>query len=175
MPFSFKERQDALASGVSHSPECLVIGAGIVGSSLAAHAARLGLNVLLLEKEDIASGASGNSTGLAHAGLRYLAQGRVGYVFREGRERQRLQELAPQWVQPFNFILPVYKSDPYKFWMVRLGTFIYDALGWVDALITRRSLVRRHRVLSVEEVKARIPGIRTDDLVGGVEYFVDAR
>ena len=30
---------------------------GVVGSSIAAHAARLGLNVLLLEKEDIASGA----------------------------------------------------------------------------------------------------------------------
>src|ERR1700704_840594 len=135
MPFSFKERQDALASGVSHSPECLVIGAGIVGSSLAAHAARLGLNVLVIEKEDIASGASGNSTGLAHAGLRYLAQGRIGYVFKEGRERRRLQELAPHWVRPFSFILPAYREDPYPFWMMRLGTLLYDILGWIDALL----------------------------------------
>src|SRR5882672_9624317 len=175
MSFSFKDRQDALASLKAIPPELLIIGGGVVGCSIAAHAARLGLDVLLLEKEDIASGASGNSTGLAHAGLRYLAQGRIGYVFREGRERFRLQELAPQWVQPFNFILPVYKSDPYPFWMVRLGTFLYDVLGWVDALLTKRSLVRRHRVLSTEDVKARIPGIRTEELVGGIEYFVDAK
>src|SRR5262249_49002448 len=37
------------------------------------------------------------------------------------------------------------------------------------------SLVRRHRVLSEEEVEARIPGLRTEDLLGGIEYFVDAK
>src|SRR5262249_10888799 len=155
-------------------PELLVIGGGIVGCSIAAHAARMGLDVLLLEKDDIASGASGNSTGLAHAGLRYLAQGRIGYVFREGRERHRLRELAPQWVQPFNFLLPVYKSDPYAFWMVRLGTLIYDVLAWIDSFLTRRTLARRHRALSAEEVKNIIPGIRTEDLLGGIKYYVDA-
>ncbi len=145
----------------SNPPELLIIGGGVVGCSIAAHAARLGLNVLLLEKEDIAFGASGNSTGLAHAGLRYLAQGRLGYVFREGRERQRLQELAPQWVQPFNFILPVYKEDPYKFWMVRLGTSIYDALGWLDALSGPNGLWFVGTACSLAEaVKAKIPGIR---------------
>src|SRR5882672_10420207 len=105
MSFSFKNRESALASITTRRPELLIIGGGVVGCSIAAHAARMGLDVLVIEKEDIASGASGNSTGLAHAGLRYLAQGRLGYVFREGRERHRLQDLAPQWVQPFNFIL----------------------------------------------------------------------
>src|SRR5882757_8854182 len=98
MSFSYKDRQNTLAALSANPVELLVIGAGVVGASAAAHAARLGLNVLLIEKEDMASGASGNSTGLAHAGLRYLAQGRIGYVFREGRERQKLQDIAPQWV-----------------------------------------------------------------------------
>ncbi len=175
MSFSYKDRQNALSSPVENAAELLVIGGGVVGASTAAHAARLGLNVLLIEKEDIAAGASGNSTGLAHAGLRYLAQGRIGYVFHEGRERYRLQELAPQWVQPFTFILPVYKNDPYPFWMARLGTFLYDVLGWIDALLTKRSLVRRHRVLSADAVKAKIPGLRAENLSGGIEYYVDAR
>jgi len=175
MSFSFKDRQSALASLEASPPELLIIGAGVVGCSIAAHSAKLGLNVLVIEKDDLASGASGNSTGLAHAGLRYLAQGRLGYVFREGRERQRLQEIAPQWVRPFPFILPVYKDDPYSFWMVRLGTWIYDALGWIDALLTRRPLVRRHQTLGGEAVKARVPGVRVDGLLGGIEYYVDAR
>jgi glycerol-3-phosphate dehydrogenase len=175
MSFSWKDRQTALASLESNPPELLIIGAGIVGASTAAHAAKLGLNVLVIEKEDIAAGASGNSTGLAHAGLRYLAQGRVGYVFHEGRERHRLQDLAPHWVRPFNFILPAYKADPYPFWVMQVGTWIYDLLGWADALLTRRKLVRRHRVLSADEIKARIPGIRSEGLLGGIEYFVDAQ
>jgi glycerol-3-phosphate dehydrogenase len=175
MSFSWKDRQSAIDSVQGNPPELVVIGGGVVGCSTAAHAARFGLNVLLLEKEDLAAGASGNSTGLAHAGLRYLAQGRVGYVFHEGRERHRLQELAPQWVSPFNFLLPVYKEDPYKFWKVRLGTWIYDLLGCVDSWLTHRPLIRRHRVLSAAEVKGKIPGLRSDSLVGGIEYYVDAR
>src|ERR1035437_7728124 len=175
MSFSWKDREIALASLATSPPELVIIGAGVVGCSVAAHAARLGLNVLVIDKDDIASGASGNSTGLAHAGLRYLAQGRIGHVFREGRERHRLQDLAPHWVSPFNFILPAYTGDPYKFWKVRLGTGVYDLLGWIDSLLTKRPMVRRHRVLSVAEIKARIPGIRTEGLLGGIEYFVDAR
>src|SRR4051812_25898574 len=92
-------------------PELLIIGGGIVGVSTAAHAARLGLDVLLVEAEDFAAGASGHSTGLAHAGLRYLAQGKILYVFHESRERRRLQQMAPHWVKPFNFLYPVYEGD----------------------------------------------------------------
>jgi glycerol-3-phosphate dehydrogenase len=175
MSFSWKERQTVIDSVSERPSELLVIGGGVVGCSAAAQAARMGLKVLLLEKEDLASGASGNSTGLAHAGLRYLAQGRVGYVFREGRERRRLQDLAPQWVSPFHFVLPVYKDDPYPFWMAQVGTWIYDILGWADAFVTRHPRVRRHRVLSAEAVKAKVPGIRTDLLQGGIEYYVDAK
>ena len=76
MSFSWKHRESALRALSANPPELVVIGGGMVGCSVAAHAARLGLYVILIEKEDIASGASGNSTGLAHAGLRYLAHGR---------------------------------------------------------------------------------------------------
>ncbi len=175
MSFSWQERQNTLATLESDPPELLIIGGGIAGVSTAAHAARLGLKVLLIEKYDLAARASGNSTGLAHAGLRYLAQGRLGYVFREGHERYRLQELAPQWVQPFNFILPVYRDDPYPFWVVRLGTWIYDMLTWWDGVLTKRPPAKMHKKLSIEEVKGRIPGIRADGLLGGLEYFVDAK
>ena len=112
MSFSWKDRQSAIASLPGNPPELLVIGGGVVGCSAAAQAAQMGLKVLLLEKEDIAAGASGNSTGLAHAGLRYLAQGRVGYVFREGRERDRLQDLAPQWVTRLIFCFRSIRTSP---------------------------------------------------------------
>jgi len=175
MSFSWKDRRATLNSLHENRPELLIIGGGVVGCSIAYHAAALGLNCVLMEKNDIASGASGNSTGLAHAGLRYLAQGRVGYVFREGHERARLQEMAPHWVRPFNFIFPVYKKDPVSFATVRLGTWIYDVLGWLDALWTRGRLVRRHRVIKAPELLSRVPGVRSEGLHGATEYFVDAQ
>ena len=138
MSFSWKDRQTSLDSLKDNVPELLIIGGGVVGCSIAAHAAQLGLNCLLVEREDLAFGASGNSTGLAHAGLRYLAQGRFLYVLHESRERQKLEQIAPHWVRPFNFLLPVYKTDAFSFPMVRLGTRIYDWFTRLDALLNRR-------------------------------------
>ena len=175
MPFSWKERNLWLNSLTDNPPELLIIGGGAVGCSIAAHAARLGLNVLLVERQDLASGASGNSTGLAHAGLRYLAQGHVLYVFHESRERRRLERIAPHWTRPFNFILPVYRTDPFKLPMVRVGTWIYDALSSIDATLSREPRPKKHQLLSADEVRARIPGIQSECLDGGVEYFVDAQ
>ena len=175
MSFSWKDRQASLNSLKDNPPELLIIGGGVVGCSIAAHAARLGLNGLLVERDDLASGASGNSTGLAHAGLRYLAQGRFLYVLHESRERQRLEKIAPQWVRPFNFLLPVYKTDIFSFRMVRLGTRIYDWFTRLDALLNHRKSPKNPRVVTPDELVNRIPGLRIEELEGATEYFVDAR
>jgi glycerol-3-phosphate dehydrogenase len=175
MPFSRSERQSALDSLSTRPPELLIIGGGVVGCSVAAHAARLGLNVLLLEREDFASGSSGHSTGLAHAGLRYLAQGRVLYVFHESRERRRLQQLAPHWVKPFNFLYPVYSGDAFPLWMVRLGTWIYDRMAWVDAFLAHAPSPRPFETQSPETLTRRLPSLNREGLQGATEYFVDAQ
>src|SRR5258708_26035364 len=124
--FSWKERQAAIETCKARSTELRIMGGGVVGCSIAAHASRLGLDCVLIEKNDFASGTSGNSAGVAHAGLRYLTRGRVGYVFKEARERLLLERLAPHWVQPFPFLFPVYKGDPFGFLGVKLGTALYD-------------------------------------------------
>ncbi|HVO32925.1 MAG TPA: FAD-dependent oxidoreductase, partial [Elusimicrobiota bacterium] len=175
MSFSWKNRQAWFDSLTSNPPEVLILGGGVVGCSIAAHASAMGLNCVLLERSDLATGASGNSTGLAHAGLRYLTKGQVWYVFREGRERDRIEQLAPHWVRPFNFLFPVYRGDPFGLSMVRLGTWIYDGMARLDALWSRRALPRQHRVARIPELLDRIPGLRTDGLQGATEYFVDAQ
>src|SRR5437868_2330369 len=49
-----------------------IIGGGINGTGIARDAAGRGLKVLLLEKDDLASHTSSQSTKLVHGGLRYL-------------------------------------------------------------------------------------------------------
>jgi len=175
MSFSGVNRAQSIQSLSAASPEVLIIGGGAVGCAIAARASELGLRCAVLERQDLASGSSGNSTGLAHAGLRYLAQGRVLYVFHESRERQRLEELAPQWVRPFDFLLPVYQDDPFSFSMVRLGTWLYDLLGRLNAWFTHRVPARSPRAVPVEELLGRVPGLDRRGLQGGMEYFVDAQ
>ncbi len=75
----------ALAQGASREAEILIIGGGIAGSSTAFHLAEQGRDVLLLERGEIASEASGqNMGGLGGAGwgnnpnlLSYLTAGSV--------------------------------------------------------------------------------------------------
>ena len=54
--------------------DIIVVGGGITGSGIALDAASRGMKVLLLEKQDFASGTSSRSTKLIHGGLRYLKQ-----------------------------------------------------------------------------------------------------
>ena len=60
--------------------DAIIIGAGINGASIARDAAMRGLNVLLLDKGDIAGGTTSWSTRLIHGGLRYLEHGEVALV-----------------------------------------------------------------------------------------------
>jgi glycerol-3-phosphate dehydrogenase len=175
MGFSWKERQSAIETCKARSTELLIIGGGVVGCSIAAHAALLGLDCVLIERDDFAAGTSGNSTGLAHAGLRYLTQGRLAYVFREARERLHLERLAPHWVQPFPFLYPVYKGDPSPLWLIRFGTALYQRLYRLASLGMGMHIGSPHRVVSPDELLQRIPGLNASGLTGGTEYFVDAR
>ncbi len=52
--------------------DIVIIGGGCVGSGIALDASLRGYKVLLLEKNDFASGASSKSSKLVHGGIRYL-------------------------------------------------------------------------------------------------------
>ena len=52
--------------------DVVVIGAGINGASAARELASAGYSVLLVDKQDFASGASSRSSRILHCGLRYF-------------------------------------------------------------------------------------------------------
>jgi glycerol-3-phosphate dehydrogenase len=62
---------DALTS---ESFDLIVIGGGIMGAGITWGAALLGINTLLLEKNDFASGTTSRSSRVIHGGLCYLQQ-----------------------------------------------------------------------------------------------------
>ncbi|MEZ0266712.1 MAG: FAD-dependent oxidoreductase, partial [Phycisphaerae bacterium] len=152
---------DALRNDVL---DVLVIGGGIVGAGVARDAALRGLRVGLVEQYDFASGTSGRSSRLLHGGLRYLAQGRIGLVRQASREKKILAAIAPHLVRPLAFTFPTFKGSGWPRWKLRLGVKLYD---WLNP----GGNLGRSTGLSFDDVRASVPGIRTEDLTGGVRYF----
>ncbi|HYG65679.1 MAG TPA: FAD-dependent oxidoreductase, partial [Thermoanaerobaculia bacterium] len=70
-------RRQALA-GLGEPFDLVILGGGITGCGILLDAAQRGLRVLLIEKDDVASGTSSRSSKLIHGGLRYLKQLQFG-------------------------------------------------------------------------------------------------
>ena len=108
--------------------DLLVIGGGVNGAGIARDAAGRGLEVLLCEKDDLASHTSSASTKLIHGGLRYLEQRDFRLVRHSLQEREVLLRNAPHIIWPLRFVLP-HHAGLRPWWMIRLGLFLYDHLG----------------------------------------------
>jgi glycerol-3-phosphate dehydrogenase len=158
------QRAQSLANLGSRRFDVLVVGGGITGVGVARDAALRGMNVALVERDDFASGTSSRSSRLVHGGLRYLEHGHLHLVFESSLERRRLLELAPHLVRPLEFIWPVYEGARVPRWKLGAGLFLYDLL----ALFRN---VAPHRRLDPDEVIAREPRLRAEDLTGGASYF----
>ena len=158
------QRAQSLSDLGSRRFDVLVVGGGITGVGVARDAALRGLSVALVERDDFASGTSSRSSRLVHGGLRYLEHGHLHLVFESSLERRRLLDLAPHLVRPLEFVWPVYEGARVPRWKLGAGLFLYDLL----ALFRN---VAPHRRLDPDEVLAREPKLRADDLTGGASYF----
>lgn len=150
--------------------DLIVVGGGATGLGTAVDAASRGHRVLLVEAGDFARGTSSRSTKLVHGGVRYLKQGNISLVLEALRERGLLYRNAPHLVHNMSFIIPNYKWWEGPFYGI--GMKVYDGLAGKLGLSPSK-------VLSKEEVLARIPTVETENLTGGVEYhdgqFDDSR
>lgn len=144
--------------------DLLVIGGGINGAAIAHLASACGASVALLEKGDFASGTSSKSTKLLHGGIRYLEHLEFDLVYESLKERYIQLQAAPFLVKPMPFVIPVYKGDARPLWMMKLGVWLYD-------LLSGKYRIGQHRYLSAQDIMALAPGIKTEGLLGGVEYF----
>jgi glycerol-3-phosphate dehydrogenase len=135
--------------------DVLVVGGGIVGAATAAHAARAGLKVALVDAGDFAGATSSASSKLIHGGLRYLRLGDVRLVREAHRERRLLSRLvAPHLVHRLPFLLPLYRSGPYRPHVVQSGILLYSALAQS----------RLNWLVGADDARSRVPGLRGDGL-----------
>ena len=146
------------------SADVLVVGGGITGAGVARDAAMRGLQTVLIEQSDFASGTSSRSSRLLHGGLRYLAQGQIRLVREASVEKMRLCRLAPHLCHPLQFFFPVWQGDAWALWKLALGVRIYD-------LLCGGRNLGRSASFSASGLAASVPGLRQAGLKGGVAYF----
>jgi glycerol-3-phosphate dehydrogenase len=148
----------------SPAPPVLILGGGIHGAAVARELILNGIPVVLADTGDLAGGATSKSSRLIHGGLRYLEYGDVGLVRESLVERQKLLELAPQFVRPLRLYVPTSRRwsgllrsalgffklartglgrrlisraerrAPRGYWPVRIGLWMYDLFSWGDGL-----------------------------------------
>jgi glycerol-3-phosphate dehydrogenase len=126
--------------------DLLIIGGGINGAAIARDAAGRGLEVLLVEKDDLAAHTSSASSKLIHGGLRYLEQYDFRLVREALHEREILLRTAPHIVRPLMFVLP----DPpggRPFWLIRAGLLLYDLLAGRGTLPRSKAVGKRDKLL----------------------------
>ena len=144
--------------------DVVVIGGGATGAGIAVDAASRGLKTLLLEAQDFSAGTSSRSTKLIHGGVRYMKNPRDWGLVREAlKERRILIQNAPHLVHSKPFILPCYKKWEREYYTVGLG--IYSAMTFGGYGIGRTSSLSR------EETISRLPGVKTEGLMGGVQFY----
>lgn len=144
--------------------DLVVIGGGITGAGVARDAVMRGIDTILLEKDDFASGTSSGTTKLVHGGLRYLEQYDFGLVREALRERKTLMNIAPHQVYPSEFLFPIYRESSISYLQLRAGLILYDLLSWGRG-------IGRHQFIDPVEVVKKFPGLKQEGLKTAGLYY----
>lgn len=143
--------------------DIVIAGGGVTGAGVAREAARRGLRVLLVDRQDFSWGTSSRSSKMVHGGLRYIAQGDVRTTLHSVKERERLMQEAPGLVDLMPYMMPHYEG---RF----PGRFAFGMLLKVYDLLARR---KYHTFHGADAVRERYPFLNPDGLTGASE-FADA-
>jgi glycerol-3-phosphate dehydrogenase len=139
--------------------DLIVIGGGVTGAGVAHDAALRGLKVLLLERNDFASGTTGTCSGMLHGGLRYLVDDPE--VTQDSCvESGIIQRAAPHLIFriPYMWVIPAGK---------RVGIYA-SVLARYDELAPLKNS-SPHVELTREEALHLEPGL-TQDIAGALTW-----
>lgn len=139
----------------------VVVGAGVNGAGVFRDLCLQGVDCLIVDKGDIAAGASSAPSRMIHGGLRYLESGAFSLVAEATRERNLLLRNAAHLVRPLETVVPLssrfgglvgsvlrfagLRASPGArgLCVVGLGLRLYDRLG------RRQRVMPEHRIARV--------------------------
>ncbi|MGO2745134.1 FAD-dependent oxidoreductase [Microbacterium sp.] len=160
------ERGSVRAVRESGRTSVIVIGAGINGISTFRDLAMQGVDVLIVERDDFASGATAASSHMIHGGIRYLENGEFRLVRESVQERNGLLKTAPHYVKPLQTTIPIYSTfsgifaAPLRFlthkqgkpqergaFLIKIGLTLYDTFSRDGGSVPRHRFHGRKKSL----------------------------
>ena len=144
--------------------DVIIIGGGINGAGVARDAAIRGLNTIIVDKNDFASGSSSWSSRLIHGGLRYLEYFEFPLVRESLKEREVLLRNAPHLVTPLQLTIPIYRDRSRPYWKIWAGMILYDIFSYDKTLPV-------HRMLPQKKFKQLFRSLDGENLAGGSQYY----
>lgn len=143
--------------------DMIVIGGGITGAGVAREAARRGLEVLLVERQDFSWGTSSRSSKMVHGGLRYIASGDIKTTMDSVHERERLLNEAEGLVDLMPYMMVHYKGQfP--------PPFAFNSLLRIYDFFAKK---RYRKFFSPKDTLRLTPLLKDENLNGGTQ-FADA-
>ena len=147
--------------------DVVIVGGGVQGITMALAAARKGLKPVLVERNQLAAGASGNSYGIIHGGLRYLQTLDLARWRRSRRAQCWYLENYPQFVKPLSCIMPLYRG-------CFRSPIAFQAAGTLEAILFKmlgdEPDLPRLSLIPADEIAVRYP-VPTADLVGAAHWY----
>ncbi|HSL69719.1 MAG TPA: FAD-dependent oxidoreductase, partial [Longimicrobiales bacterium] len=128
-----------------------VIGGGINGTGIARDAARRGLRVVLIEREDWGAGTTGASTRMVHGGLRYLLYD-IPTTRHSSEDAGRIRRIAPHVTWRIPFLWPLFPGKLFFTEATEAFLSAYDPHA-------RRKGGLPHARLNAAEARALEPGL----------------
>jgi len=156
-------RNTALAKLNGGSFDVLIIGGGINGAVSAAVLAGRGATVALVDRGDFGSFTSQESSNLVWGGFKYLEGYELLLVRKLCVSRNRLIKSYPDNIKPIPFVAALDEASPHPTWLAALGATGYWGIGSFRT--------HRPRYLSTEKISQIAPMVKTEGVVGGIEYY----
>jgi glycerol-3-phosphate dehydrogenase len=151
--------------GAESDVDVIVIGGGVNGTGVARDAALRGLRVALFERNDLAFGASGNSSGMIHGGPRYLTAD-PDVTYGSCLDSGHIQRIAPHLLFRIPFLMPVFRGNELA---AEATLAAYDAFFEVYDRYQPLKRGKPHVRLTSEELLGLEPGL-TPHQRGGVTF-----
>lgn len=163
-----RKRQQVIDHIANQKFDVCIIGGGATGSACALESQLRGLNTVMLDAGDFASGSSTASTKMAHGGVRYLQEAitdldinQYHLVEAALRERALMLHNAPHLTRTLEYLVPCFSH--FERFYYGLGMKMYDWISGKASLLPSRLLTR-------EEALFRMPGMQSNNLAGAVSY-----
>ena len=157
--------------------EVLIIGAGINGISIARDLSLQGVNVILVDRADVMTGASAASSHMIHGGIRYLENGEFRLVRESVQERNDLLRTAPHVVKPLRTTVPMFsyfagtlqaplrmlnhgkgKRSERGAFLIAIGLMIYESFSRINGSTPRFTFAGKQK--AAQELPSLHPDVK---------------